>query len=50
MQTDAFDRFATKIEKRFTKREILEMMNNSGLKNVTFSKTEPFWVCVGYKK
>ena len=50
MQTDAFDRFATKIEKRFTKKEILEMMENAGLKNIIFSNNEPFWVCLGYKK
>ena len=50
MQTDAFDRFATKIEKRFTKKEISQMMSKSGLINIKFSKTAPFWVCVGYKK
>ena len=50
MQTDAFDRFATKIEKRFTKKEISKMMRESGLINIKFSKTAPFWVCVGYKK
>ena len=50
MQTDAFDRFATKIEKRFTKKEILAMMENAGLKNIIFSNNEPFWVCLGYKK
>ena len=50
MKTDAFDRFATKIEKRFTKKEILEMMQNAGLKDIRFSESEPFWVCIGYKR
>ena len=50
MQTDAFDRFATKIEKRFTKNEIIEMMKKSGLENLKFSTNAPYWVCLGYKK
>ena len=50
MQTDAFDRFATKIEKRFTKKEISQMMRKAGLINIKFSKTTPFWVGIGYKK
>ena len=50
MQTDAFDRFATKIEKRFTKQEISQMMRKAGLINIKFSKTTPFWVAIGYKK
>ena len=50
MQTDAFDRFATKIEKRFTKKEITKMMRESGLINIKFSKYTPYWVCIGYKK
>lgn len=50
MQTDAFDRFSTKIEKRFTKSEIERMMHASGLKNIKFSNKAPYWVCLGYKK
>ena len=50
MQTDAFDRFATKIEKRFTKNEIIQMMHHAGLENLKFSNKAPFWVCIGYKK
>lgn len=50
MKTDSFDRFATKIEKRFTKDEIQKMMRNAGLHKIKFSKTAPYWVCLGYKK
>ena len=50
MQTDAFDRFSTKIEKRFTKEEIKKMMKNAGLIKIKFSKKAPYWVCIGYKK
>ena len=50
MQTDSFDRFSTKIEKRFSKKEIIKMMELSGLENIIFSKSAPFWVSLGYKK
>tara|TARA_Y100000589_G_C26697565_1_gene444365 strand:+ start:83 stop:397 length:315 start_codon:yes stop_codon:yes gene_type:complete len=50
MQTDSLDRFGTKIEHRFTKDEIYTMMENSGLKNIKFSNTVPYWVAVGEKK
>lgn len=50
MLTDSFDRFSTKIEKRFTKKEISKMMDVAGLENISFSESAPFWVCLGYKK
>lgn len=49
MRTDALDRFGTRLEKRFTKAEIREMMENCGLKDIKFSETS-FWTAVGYKK
>ena len=50
MQTDSFDRFSTRIEKRFSKDEIIKMMNKAGLHKLEFSKKAPYWVCLGYKK
>ena len=50
MQTDSLDRFGTKIEKRYTKIEIVKMMNYAGLENISFSKKAPYWVALGYKK
>ena len=50
MQTDALDRFGTKIEKRFTRNEITKMMKDAGLENIIFSEKEPYWVALGYKK
>ena len=50
MRTDSLDRFGTSLEKRYTKNTMLELMIDSGLENITFSETEPFWVAVGYKK
>jgi ubiquinone/menaquinone biosynthesis C-methylase UbiE len=49
MRTDALDRFGTRLEKRFTKDEIREMMETAGLRDITFSQTAPFWTAVGIK-
>ena len=49
MQTDALDRFGTRLEKRFSKEEISSMLKEAGFKNITFSKGLPFWVCISYK-
>lgn len=49
MKTDAFDRFATALEKRFTKAAVLSMMETAGLVDVRFSEAMPRWVAVGIK-
>lgn len=38
MRTDALDLFGIRLEKRFTKNQIQEMLDEVGLKNITFSK------------
>jgi SAM-dependent methyltransferase len=50
MQTDALDRFGTKLEQRFTKEEIRQMMASAGLGEIKFSENMPFWCAVGIKK
>jgi ubiquinone/menaquinone biosynthesis C-methylase UbiE len=50
MRTDSLDRFGTRLEKRFTKGEILKMMEEAGLENIVFSNSKPNWCAVGYKK
>ena len=50
MRTDALDRFGTKLERRFTKLEILSMMEKAGLERILFSDSPPFWCAVGLKK
>lgn len=50
MRTDSLDRFGTPLEKRFKKSKIQDMMINSGLKDISFSNSAPYWCCVGYKK
>ena len=44
MRTDALDRFGTKLEKRFSKKEIESMLNKNGFKDVKFSPNMPYWV------
>ncbi|HEX5210362.1 MAG TPA: class I SAM-dependent methyltransferase [Pseudolabrys sp.] len=49
MRTDAFDRFCTRLEQRFTRAQIADMLRAAGFDNITFSDTEPFWVAVASK-
>ncbi|GJL61939.1 MAG: hypothetical protein NPIRA04_05930 [Nitrospirales bacterium] len=49
MRTDALDRFGTKLEKRYTKEQILVMMERAGLQDVVFSSSMPYWCAVGFK-
>jgi len=50
MRTDALDRFGTRLEQRFTKKQIIKMMKNSGLEDISFSEENPYWVAVGFKR
>lgn len=49
MKNDALDRFGTPLEQRFSKSEIHDMMLRSGLKNIRFSESAPFWHAIGQK-
>jgi ubiquinone/menaquinone biosynthesis C-methylase UbiE len=50
MRTDALDRFGTRLEQRFSKSEIKQMMESVGLENIKFNDQTPFWCAVGYAK
>ena len=45
LQNDALDRFGTRLEHRFSKKEIIEMLGIAGfdLSTLKFSDVEPFW-------
>ena len=45
LQNDALDRFGTRLEQRFSKKEITVMLDNAGfdLATLKFSDVEPFW-------
>ena len=49
MFTDSYDRFCTRLERRFSKQEITDMMLSSGLEDIVFSDGEPYWVAVAKK-
>ena len=49
MRTDAYDRFCTRLEKRFTRNEIEHMLLRAGFADVRFSEREPFWCAVGIR-
>jgi len=49
MRTDALDRFGTRLEKRFSRKQIEQMMREAGLTNIEFSDTQPHWCAVGVK-
>ena len=49
MRTDAYDRFCTRLEKRFTRNEIEHMLVRAGFTAVQFSESVPFWCAVGIR-
>jgi SAM-dependent methyltransferase len=50
MRTDSRDRFGTPLEKRFTRKEIAEMLETAGLTEVRFSDKAPYWCAVGVRR
>src|SRR5262245_9049110 len=49
MRTDAYDRFCTRLEKRFTRPQIEQMLLSAGFDQVQFSKSPPYWCAVGIR-
>jgi SAM-dependent methyltransferase len=49
MRTDAFDRFCTRLEQRFTRAQMVDMLRAAGFDTIRFSDKEPFWVAVANK-
>ena len=47
MRTDALDRFGTRLEQRFSRAEIEQMMSEAGLTGIRFSETPPYWTACG---
>jgi len=50
IRNDALDRFGTRLEQRFSKKEIIEMMETAGLTDIVVSPGIPFYHAVGKKK
>lgn len=49
MRTDALDRFGTRLEQRFTRAQIDEMMIRCGLERIRFREDTPYWVACGHR-
>ncbi len=49
IRNDSLDRFGTKLEQRFSRKQILSMMEESGLSDVRFSPNSPYWHAIGKK-
>jgi SAM-dependent methyltransferase len=49
MRIAALDRFGTRLEQRFSRAAIEAMMRRSGLEQVRFRESEPYWVAIGRK-
>ena len=47
MRNDALDRFGTPLEQRFSRNQIIEMMENAGLGSIIVSPNAPFWHATG---
>jgi len=50
MRTDALDRFGTRLEHRYSRDEVDEMMSAAGLTDIRFSEEVPHWVACGRRK
>ena len=49
LRNDALDRFGTRLEKRFTKVEIEEMLVEAGFTDIRFSPLTPYWTVITKK-
>lgn len=49
MRNDAYDRFSTRLEKRFSRDQIETMLRRAGFINIRFSPLRPYWCAVGIK-
>jgi SAM-dependent methyltransferase len=50
MRTDAFDKFCTRLEQRFTRAQITDMLRVAGFDDIRFSDREPFWLALAFKR
>jgi ubiquinone/menaquinone biosynthesis C-methylase UbiE len=50
MRTDAYDRFCTRLEQRFTREQITHMLQDAGFDDIRFSDQVPYWCAIGRKR
>lgn len=49
MRNDSLDRFGTRLESRYSRKEIEAMMRGANMRDIIFSESQPHWVAVGFK-
>lgn len=49
MRNDALDRFGTRLEQRFTRPQIRQMLQEAGFGDVTFSEDPPYWTALAWR-
>lgn len=47
MRTDALDRFGTRLEQRFSRQQVHDMMRAAGLSRIRFREGAPYWIACG---
>ncbi len=50
MRTDSYDRFCTRLEQRFSRDEIGDLMVAAGLRDIKFRESAPYWCSIGYRR
>lgn len=50
IRNDSLDRFGTKLEQRFSKQQVIELMEKSGLVDIVVSPSSPYYHAVGRKR
>jgi ubiquinone/menaquinone biosynthesis C-methylase UbiE len=50
MRTDALDRFGTRLEQRFSRAQMREMLESAGFEKIVFREAAPYWCAMGIKK
>ena len=50
MRNDALDRFGTRLEKRYSREQVRQLLEGAGLERVVFSEGPPWWVAVAWRR
>ena len=50
VRNDSLDRFGTRLEQRFSRQEVIDLMEKSGLEDIVVSPSSPYYHAIGRKK
>ena len=49
LRTDALDRLGTRVEHRFSRASVVQLMQDAGLESIVVSDHAPYWCALGYR-